>query len=57
MSKKSELQADLQRINYLLARAHLTQESRSGTFKNFAEAMRALNYGIHRAAQIGGKHL
>jgi hypothetical protein len=57
MSKKSELQADLQRINYLLARAHLTQESRSGTFKNFAEAMRALNYGIHCAAQIGGKHL
>jgi len=57
MSKKSELQADLQRINYLLARAHLTQESRSGTFKNFAEAMRELNYGIHCAAQIGGKHL
>lgn len=57
MSKKTELQADLQRINYLLARAHLTQESRSGTFKNFAEAMRELNYGIHCAAQIGGKHL
>jgi integrase len=57
MSKKSELQADLQRINYLLARAHLTQESRSGTFKNFAEAMRALNYGIHCGAQIRGKHL
>jgi hypothetical protein len=57
MSKKSELQADLQRINYLLARAHLTQDSRSGTFKNFAEAMRELNYGIHCAAQIGGKHL
>lgn len=26
MSKKTELQADLQRIGYLLARAHLTQE-------------------------------
>ncbi|HEY5807117.1 MAG TPA: phage integrase N-terminal domain-containing protein, partial [Povalibacter sp.] len=51
------MQADLQRINYLLARAHLTQESRSGTFKNFAEAMRELNYGIHCATQIGGKHL
>jgi hypothetical protein len=57
MSKKTELQADLQRINYILARAHLTQESRSGTFKNFAEAMRELHYGIHCAAQIGGKHL
>jgi hypothetical protein len=57
MSKKTELQADLQRIGYLLARSHLTQESRSGTSKNFAEAMRELNYGIHCAAQIGGKHL
>ncbi|WP_129647321.1 integrase domain-containing protein [Peristeroidobacter agariperforans] len=57
MSKKTELQADLQRINYLLGRAHLTQEDRSGTFRTFARVMRETNFGIHCAAQIGGKHL
>lgn len=57
MSKKTELQADLQRINYLLGRAHKTQESRSGTFRTFARVMRETSFGIHCAAQIGGKHL
>jgi site-specific recombinase XerD len=57
MSKKTELQADLQRIGYLLGGSHGTQESRGGTFKTFARVMRELNYGIRSAAQIGGKHL
>lgn len=57
MSKKTELQADLQRINYLLGRAHLTQEDRSRTFRTFARVMREMGFGIHSAAQIGGKHV
>lgn len=57
MSKKTELLADLQRIGYLLGRAHLTQEDRSRTFKTFARVMRETGFGIHSAAQIGGKHL
>lgn len=57
MSKKTELQADLQRIGYQLGGSHGTQESRSGTFKTFARVMRETNFGIHSAAQIGGKHL
>lgn len=57
MSRKTELQADLQRIGYLLGRSHETREARSKTFSTFARVMRELNYGIHSAAQIGGKHL
>jgi len=57
MSKKTELQADLQRIGYQLGGSHGTQEARSGTFNTFARVMRELNYGIQSAAQIGGKHL
>ena len=57
MSKKTELQADLQRIGYLLGRSHGTQESRSQTFRTFARVMRETGFGIHCAAQIGGKHL
>lgn len=57
MSKKTELQADLQRIGYQLGRAHLTQEDRSRTFRTFARVMRETGFGIHSAAQIGGKHL
>jgi len=57
MSKKTELLADLERIGYLLGRAHLTQEDRSRTFRTFARAMRETGFGIHSAAQIGGKHL
>lgn len=57
MSRKTELQADLQRIGYLLGDAHLTQEDRSRTFRMFAGVMRETGFGIHCAAQIGGKHL
>ncbi|GFE87971.1 integrase domain-containing protein [Steroidobacter agaridevorans] len=57
MSKKTELQADLQRIGYLLGRSHGTQESRSQTFRTFAGVMRETGFGIHSAAQMGGKHL
>jgi len=57
MSKKTELQADLQRIGYLLDSSHKTQESRSQTFRTFASVMRQTGFGIHSAAQIGGKHL
>lgn len=57
MSKKTNLQADLNRIGYQLGGAHLTQEARSATFNTFAETMRELGYGIRSAQQIGGRHL
>lgn len=57
MSRKTELEADLQRIGYQLGGAHLTRQARSATFNTFAKVMHALGYGIHAARQIGGKHL
>ena len=57
MSRKTELQADLQRIGYQLGGAHGTRQARTGTFNTFARVMRETNFGIHSAAQIGGKHL
>jgi hypothetical protein len=52
MSRKTELQSDLERIGYQLGRAHLTRQARSKTFNTFARVMRDLSYGIHSAAQI-----
>jgi site-specific recombinase XerD len=57
MSRKTELEADLKRIGYQLGGAHLTRQARSATFNTFAKTMRERGYGIHAAAQIGGKHL
>jgi len=57
MSRKTELQADLQRVGYQLGGAHLTRQARSATFNTFARTMRQLGYGIQAARQIGGKHL
>ena len=57
MSRKTELQSDRERIGYQLGRAHLTRQARSKTFNTFARVMRDVSYGIHSAAQIGGKHL
>lgn len=57
MSKKTELQADLQRVGYQLSGSHLTRQARSATFNTFAKAMRELGYGIQSSRQIGGKHL
>jgi hypothetical protein len=57
MSRKTELEADLNRIGYQLGGAHLTRQARSATFNTFAKVMRELGYGIRTAAQIGGKHL
>src|ERR1044072_2540097 len=57
MSRKTELQADLQRIGYELSGGHLTRQARNGKFKTFARIMRELGYGIGAAHQIGGKHL
>ena len=57
MSRKTELQADLQRIGYQLGGSHGTREARSATFDTFARVMRELGYGIQSARQIGGKHL
>lgn len=57
MSRKTELAADLKRIGYQLGGAHLTRQARSATFNTFAKVMRERGYGIHAAAQIGGKHL
>lgn len=57
MSRKTELGADLKRIGYQLGGAHLTRQARDATFSTFAKVMREEGYGIHTAAQIGGKHL
>lgn len=57
MSRKTELQADLKRIGYLLGGAHLTREARSTTFNAFANTLHELGYNIRNAHQIGGKHL
>lgn len=57
MSRKTELAADLNRIGYDLAGAHLTREARTATFSTFARTMREQGYGIQRADQIGGRHL
>lgn len=57
MSRKTELQADLKRIGYLLGGAHLTREARSTTFNTFANTLHELGYYIRNAHQIGGKHL
>jgi hypothetical protein len=57
MSKKTELGADLKRVGFELAGAHLTRQARAATFHTFARIMRDLKYGIQRADQIGGKHL
>jgi hypothetical protein len=57
MSRKTELQADLKRIGYLLGGAHLTREARSTTFNAFANTLHELSYNIRSAHQIGGRHL
>ena len=57
MSRKTELQADLKRIGYLLGGAHLTREARSTTFNTFANTLHELGYNIWNAHQIGGKYL
>lgn len=57
MSRRTELQADLKRIGYLLGGAHLTREARSTTFNAFANSLHELGYNIRSAHQIGGKHL
>jgi hypothetical protein len=57
MSRKTELQADLRRIGYLLGGAHLTREARSTTFNTFANTLHELGYNIRNADQIGGRHL
>ncbi|MET0499656.1 MAG: integrase domain-containing protein [Steroidobacteraceae bacterium] len=57
MSRKTELQADLQRVGFQLGGAHLTRQARSATFNTFARVMRELGYGIKAAGQIGGRHL
>src|SRR3569833_955710 len=57
MSRKTELAADQKRIGYQLSGAHLTRQARDATFSTFAKVMREQGYGIHNAAQIGGKHL
>lgn len=57
MSRKTELEADLQRIGYQLGGAHLTRQARSATFNTFAKVIHDLGYGIRAAPQIGGKHL
>ncbi|WP_299697380.1 phage integrase N-terminal domain-containing protein [Hydrocarboniphaga sp.] len=49
--------ADLQRVGGQLGGAHLTREGRSATFSAFARTMREQNFGIHRADQVGGRHL
>src|SRR6185437_15169396 len=57
MSRKTELEADLKLVGYRLGGAHLTRQARSATFNTFAKIMQERGYGIHGAAQIGGKHL
>lgn len=57
MSRRTELQADLKRIGYLLGGAHLTREARSTTFNTFASTLHELGYNIRNAQQIGGRHL
>ena len=57
MSRKTELQADLKRIGYLLGGAHLTREARSTTFNTFTNTLHELGYNIRNADQIGGRHL
>lgn len=57
MSRKTELQADLQRIGYQLGGSHLTRQARSATFRTFAGVMGELGFGIQAAQQIGGRHL
>lgn len=57
MSRKTELRADLDRVGYQLSGGHMTRQARSATFNTFARALRELGYGIHKAHQIGGRHL